>query len=237
MVSQNNNNNNSKRGYLILIEGLDRTGKSTQAQYLSEISLLNDPILYKFPNRSTNIGKIINRYLTDKTMETVPDQTIHLLFSSNRWECINEIKTCLLNGKNVILDRYVYSGIAYSMAKNIKQMDYKWCYNCDVGLLKPDLTLFFQNRKNAMNTGFGDERYETADFQQQVATKFNEIFYKWEDKKYLNENIKFIDVENLSIRQVNKIVLQTVQEFIDAEKERQEKQKTALPFKFFEPLS
>ena len=68
-----------------------------------------------------------------------PDQTIHLLFSANRWESSNEIVTLMEAGKDVICDRYVYSGVAYSSAKGL---DFEWCYSSDKGLPKPDLVIF-----------------------------------------------------------------------------------------------
>jgi dTMP kinase len=45
------------------------------------------------------------------------DEEIHKLFSENRWESIGNIKSKLLSGKNVILDRYAYSGVVFTAAK------------------------------------------------------------------------------------------------------------------------
>ncbi|PVH15480.1 thymidylate kinase [Candidozyma duobushaemuli] len=127
------------RGTLILIEGLDRSGKSTQAEILAKKL---DADLVKFPDRSTPIGQIINRYLTDKTFD-LPDQSAHLLFSANRWELAKSLEEKLLSGKSIVMDRYIYSGIAYSLAKKGAEMDsYDWLYGPDRGLPKPDLTFF-----------------------------------------------------------------------------------------------
>ena len=60
------------RGKLILIEGLDRSGKSTQSAILADkLSQLhkNRSKLLKFPDRSTPIGKIINQYLLAKLQQ------------------------------------------------------------------------------------------------------------------------------------------------------------------------
>ena len=125
------------RGKLILIEGLDRTGKSTQSVKLVE-KLGPNASLLKFPDRSTQIGALINQYLTQPNFN-LPDQAIHLLFSANRWEAAEKIKALLLEGKHVVLDRYVYSGVAYSAAKGTPGMDLNWCLQPDLGLLKPCL--------------------------------------------------------------------------------------------------
>lgn len=127
------------RGSLILIEGLDRSGKSTQCVKLA--SSLPNTTVVRFPDRSTGIGGLINTYLSQKP-DTVANtngnyddtddididdlelqkrvilKTNHLLFSANRWECVPNIIKLLKQGTNVVLDRYVYSGIAYSYAAN-----------------------------------------------------------------------------------------------------------------------
>lgn len=50
----------------------------------------------------------------------------------------------LLSGTHLVLDRYAYSGVAYSAAKNIAGMDQKWCASCDTGLIAPDAVIFLQ---------------------------------------------------------------------------------------------
>lgn len=75
-----------ERGRLIVVEGLDRSGKSTQCQRLVETLLAtgSPAKLLKFPDRTTHIGQMINAYLTSNT--ELSDHVIHLLFSANRWE-------------------------------------------------------------------------------------------------------------------------------------------------------
>ncbi|KAL6942101.1 hypothetical protein ACO0QE_003267 [Hanseniaspora vineae] len=210
----------ARRGRLILIEGLDRTGKSTQCEYLHKV-LLPGSQLFKFPNRTTAIGKIINEYLTsgsssESEAARLSDQAIHLLFSSNRWELQNTIKDLLLQGTDVVLDRYVYSGVAYSMAKNIPGMDYSWCFNCDKGLIKPDLTIFFHNRsveELSSRDDFGEEKYENKEFQEVVFNKFMEVFLKHEQKTYQEKNLKMLDVKGKSIKEVSQMLQEVVAKF------------------------
>ncbi|CAI4045093.1 hypothetical protein SUVZ_10G2440 [Saccharomyces uvarum] len=198
------------RGKLILIEGLDRTGKTTQCNILYE-KLLPDCKLLKFPERSTRIGGLIDQYLTNDSFR-LSDQAIHLLFSANRWEMIDNMKETLLEGKNIIMDRYVYSGVAYSAAKETKGMDLDWCLQPDIGLLKPDLTLFLSIQdvaSNAVKDGFGDERYETLKFQKKVKQTFvtlldNEI-------KKGDESIKVVDVSGKGIQEVEALIWEIVE--------------------------
>lgn len=75
-----------KRGALIVLEGLDRCGKTTQCSRL--LSFLKGRGLsvesWRFPDRNTDIGRMISSYLANGSQ--LDDQTVHLLFCANRWE-------------------------------------------------------------------------------------------------------------------------------------------------------
>lgn len=202
------------RGRLILIEGLDRTGKTTQTTLLLG-KLEPNSVLIKFPDRSTKIGQLINEYLNNDGLK-LSDQAVHLLFSANRWEVAEKIKTFLLDGINVILDRYVYSGVAYSAAKKIPSMDMTWCLYPDKGLLKPDLTIFFMNQNlDVINRqGFGEERYEKVEFQSNVRATFLDIF-EHEDSHYKKNCLKIINISRKSIEQVSSEVWEIVEPIIN----------------------
>lgn len=198
------------RGKLILIEGLDRTGKTTQCNILYKKLQPNCKLL-KFPERSTRIGGLINEYLTDDSFQ-LSDQAIYLLFSANRWEIVDKIKKDLLEGKNIVMDRYVYSGVAYSAAKGTNGMDLDWCLQPDVGLLKPDLTLFLSTQdvdNNAEKSGFGDERYETVKFQEKVKQTFMKLLDK--EIRKGDESITIVDVTNKGIQEVEALIWQIVE--------------------------
>lgn len=169
-----------RRGALILIEGLDRAGKSSQCDILKRRieSELNAPVeLLKFPDRTTEIGQVLDRYLKREGSEQVCDQAIHLLFSANRWELAGKILNHLKAGTNVVMDRYVYSGLAFSAAKGIPGMSVHWCRQPDVGLPAPDLTIFLDISEDVAQarSGYGDEVYETGQFQQKVRLMFQEL--------------------------------------------------------------
>lgn len=166
------NASSKSRGALIVLEGCDRTGKTTQAHKLVE-SLVADgksAIFMRFPDRSTKIGGIINSYLGCGS--ELEDHAIHLLFSANRWEFLPKIMSTLYSGTSIIIDRYAFSGVAFSAAK--EDMSLEWCKHSDVGLPKPDLVLFFdlsaeEAQKRAQ---YGDERYEKAEFQERVYSNY-----------------------------------------------------------------
>ncbi|XP_063721648.1 thymidylate kinase-like [Symsagittifera roscoffensis] len=163
----------ARRGMLIVFEGLDKAGKSTQAQKLvTKIEQSGRKVeLMKFPDRSTHIGKSINEYLVDSKFK-LNDKSIHLLFSANRWEKYDEMKNKLNDGISLVVDRYAFSGVAYTCAKPGFTM--QWSKSPDIGLLKPDIVFFMLlNPDNAQHRGdYGAERYEKVEFQKKVLDNF-----------------------------------------------------------------
>lgn len=130
----------SMKGKFIVLEGLDRCGKSSMAKFLQEKCSgdgeHNKAVSMGFPNRKSAIGLMINDFLSNKT--DLGNEAIHLLFSANRWEAAKEIDETLKAGRNIICDRYWYSGVAYSYAKGL---DFEWCVAPDRGLIEPDLVI------------------------------------------------------------------------------------------------
>ncbi|CAH2037896.1 unnamed protein product, partial [Iphiclides podalirius] len=163
-----------KRGALIVIEGVDRTGKSTQSKRLVENlkSKQIQAIYTNFPDRNTEIGKVIDSYLTSKN--ELSDETVHLLFSANRWEKAKSIIKLLEEGISVIVDRYCYSGVAFSAAKGL---DLNWCKSPDAGLPMPDKVFFLTMPLDNIlqRKGFGNERYEVLDFQKKVSEMYQKL--------------------------------------------------------------
>lgn len=187
------------RGAFIVFEGCDRSGKSTQASSLVnwvKTHLQLPAKLLKFPNRNSIItGSVLDKYLRWKV--NLNDAAVHLLFSANRWEESSTILNDLRSGTTIVADRYAYSGVAFTAAKNIPGLDFYWCKGADKGLPQPDLIIFldleptvFQNR-----TSFGVERYEKYEFQ----SKVRQIYFQLQDEKWMlinaTQNVKVIEKE------------------------------------------
>lgn len=154
-----------KRGYFIVFEGCDHSGKTTQSKLLSESGIFKNVTTMTFPDRTTLIGSMINNYLQKSTK--LNDKAIHLLFSANRWEKESKINELLNNGTTIICDRYSYSGIAYSVAKGLPL---EWCKSSDQGLPMPDLVIYLYSPIDVLlkRGDFGTEIYENEQFQETV---------------------------------------------------------------------
>ncbi|MBA0653360.1 hypothetical protein Goklo_020544 [Gossypium klotzschianum] len=162
---------NEPRGALVVFEGLDRSGKTSQCgKLLSYLEGLGHSVeLWRFPDRTTSVGQMISAYLTNKSQ--LDDHTIHLLFSANRWEKRSMMEAKLKAGTTLIVDRYSYSGVAFSSAKGL---DFEWCKAPENGLIAPDLVVYLDipPEKAAERGGYGGERYEQLEFQKKVAQHY-----------------------------------------------------------------
>ncbi|KAL9241806.1 hypothetical protein vseg_015871 [Gypsophila vaccaria] len=163
-----------KRGALVVLEGLDRSGKSSQCAklvtYLENAGIVAE--LWRYPDRDTSVGKMISAYLSNES--NLDDRAVHLLFSANRWEKRSLMEDKLKAGTTLIVDRYSYSGVAFSSAKGL---DFDWCKAPEAGLLAPDLVLYLDvpPEKAAERGGYGGERYERLDFQKKVGEKYEAL--------------------------------------------------------------
>ena len=162
------------RGIFIVLEGGDRSGKSTQCNLaicaLRKIGHKVEGI--SFPNRNTPSGKLIEQCLNQNSL--IDDRALHLLFSANRWELSQYIWDTLKSGVSIVCDRYIYSGIAFTAAKGY---DLKWCCAPEIGLPAPDLILFMDLSVeiSADRLSFGREIYETISFQKKVRDTYQRI--------------------------------------------------------------
>lgn len=158
------------RGAFIVIEGLDRSGKTTQVKKLCEALYASGRNVraIRFPDRSTPIGTMIDSYLQSKT--PMDDHSIHLLFSANRWERASYISQSIAEGYTVVCDRYSYSGAIYSAAKLNPLLPFGWAHAPEVGLPKPDLVVFLDlsPENTAKRGGYGEEKYEKREMQEWV---------------------------------------------------------------------
>ena len=89
---------------------------------------------------------------------------------------MNELKRALANGTHVIVDRYAFSGVAFSAAK--PGIDFEWCRDPDRGLPRPDIVCFLDvsGEEAKKRGGYGDERYETEGFQVSIFVNLVELF-------------------------------------------------------------
>jgi dTMP kinase len=124
-------------GLLIAFEGLDQSGKQTQAELLRDrLSAAGRRIrLLAFPDRETAIGQEIERALRGGRDYTA--DVMQLLYVANRYEWKPEIERERGAGTIVICDRYLASSVAYGEALGL---DAAWLLDVQRHLPQPDIT-------------------------------------------------------------------------------------------------
>jgi dTMP kinase len=122
---------------LIAFEGLDQSGKETQAGRLrAELEAAGRRVeTLTFPDDTTPIGKEIRHALAGGH-GWLPD-VMQLLYVANRHERKPAIEGWLAGGAVVICDRYLASSVAYGEAHGL---DGKWLLEIQKHLPQPDIT-------------------------------------------------------------------------------------------------
>jgi dTMP kinase len=125
------------RGLLIAFEGLDQSGKQTQAERLRDrlVDAGRQVRLLSFPAYETPIGTEIRRAL-DGGRDWAAD-VMQLLYVANRYEARPLIERDLAQGTILVCDRYMASSIAYGESQGL---DASWLHDMQRHLPQPDLT-------------------------------------------------------------------------------------------------
>lgn len=139
---------------LVVIEGLDGAGKSTQMEMLRK-HLLKKGIKHEymhFPRTEAPwFGELISRFLRGEfgTASEVDPYLVAILYAGDRNDASSVLKKWLSEDKLVLLDRYTYSNIAYQCAKlkDPSQRDKlrRWITELEFshfGIPVPDLNIF-----------------------------------------------------------------------------------------------
>jgi dTMP kinase len=192
----------------VVMEGLDGSGKSTQLKLLKE-HLEREGILYKylhFPRLEQGVyGKLVARFLRGEmgANDQVDPYLVALIFAGDRAEAAPMIRRWMEEGYLVIVDRYVYSNIAFQCAKlkepGERQMLREWILEFEYHhnrLPKPDVNLFLNvpfefTRQQLKDARDGDDRSylkgerdiheENLDFQELVRREYLSLHQLVED--------------------------------------------------------
>jgi dTMP kinase len=125
------------RGLLIAFEGLDQSGKQTQAELLRDrlTSQGRRVQLLSFPDYQTVIGAEIGRALRGERAYAA--DVMQLLYVANRYEFKGDILREKESGTIVVCDRYLASSVAYGEAQGL---DARWLTDIQKYLPQPDIT-------------------------------------------------------------------------------------------------
>lgn len=218
------------RSKFIVFEGINGSGKTTIINNLINY-YTNNNIKYqyiKFPNRTSQTGKIIDRFLKNQyEFKSIKEQI--QIFAENRKESENLIKKSLNENKIVLCDRYLYSNIAYTITdmslniQNNNSLEYISIDNIikyDKNLLKPDLVFLINGNYINLRNEIIQERYHNNEIKNGIIFNNYLLSLNYTDTLYYIINNKYNKISqennlNESIDTINKIItsLQITQKY------------------------
>ena len=179
----------AERGKFIVFEGIDGSGKSTQARILKDrLEQAGKKVFLTVEPTNGEAGRLLRRCLRGEA--DLPEEAISGLFMTDRIDHIKDPKDGILahleKGEWVISDRYYFSSFAY----NSMYSPMEWVVSINSiarELLKPDLTVFldispelFTERTRSRGT---TERYEETEILRTVRENYFKSFALFPDEK------------------------------------------------------
>jgi dTMP kinase len=177
----------------VTLEGIDRSGKTTQAALLAE-SLGPETLLLREPG-GTEAGERIRTLLKDPSTELDPRSEL-LLFCAARAElCARVIRPALDHGRHVVCDRFIDSTVAYQGAARglgvelVEGLNEIAIAGCSPGLtallrIDPDRAEARGQQRLAAGGADGSDRFEGEGIalQRAVAAAYDELAERHDDR-------------------------------------------------------
>jgi len=166
-----------KQGYLIALEGIDGTGKSTQCQLLADYLESCDFSVVRLREPTTGIwGQKIRKILTGGRGDVTPEEELQYFINDRKEDVEQNIGPALEQGKIVLIDRYYYSTAAYQGALGFDPE--KIVEDNEVFAPRPDLLFIIQ--------GSLDESFRRIE-------RGRDSFSSFEKRDYLEKVRKIFD--------------------------------------------
>ena len=205
-----------KKGIFIVLEGIEGSGKTTQAKLLTQ--RLRKEGLEVVSTREpggTLVGKKIRNILKDPNHTITPLAELFLFLADRAQHIVEVIQTALQEGKIVISDRFYPSTLAYQQGG--RELDPSWVKKLNDLLIrncKPDLVIILerdirQALKGAQQVSGEEDRFEQEDltFHQKVRQVYRELAKE-------NPRVFRLIKADLPIQEVHKKIWREVKEIL-----------------------
>lgn len=134
------------RGKFITFYGINNIGKSTHARILADrLKKENfDPAYIKYPIYDLDpSGPYLNKLLREGE-QTISEEELQLWFTINRHQFEPQLKSMLMEGKTVVAEDYIGTGLAWGMAKGANE---EWLEQINKYLLRSDLSILLDGER------------------------------------------------------------------------------------------
>jgi dTMP kinase len=189
----------------ISLEGIDGSGKSTQAKLLAE-QLGEETLLIREPG-GTEAAERIRELLADPAIELDPFAELLLFLAARADLTARVIRPALEAGRHVVADRFADSSVAYQgEGRGLGASEVITLTDNATDGLWPDLTILLRVDPEAgLARAEGNDRFESEglELQRAVATAYEEI------AKIASDRVVVVDGEG-SVEEVHARVMHTV---------------------------
>lgn len=196
---------------LVVTEGLDGSGKSTQTDllkdYLNKQCIPNKYV--HFPRTEAPLfGELISKFLRGEfgQLDKVDPYLVALIYAADRQNANDMVKEWLAKGNLVIIDRYVYSNIAFQCAKlktEVKKKELQdWILDLEFNvykLCKPDISIFLDAPFSFTHQNLTKQREGSSREYLNGKTDIHEADLSFQERVRL-EYLKFVSQDNTFFR-------------------------------------
>lgn len=212
-------------GHFIAIEGIDSSGKKTQARKMVEkLKNYGKKVKYAdFPTyESTTFGKLIAKFLRGEfgEREEIPIEIINMLFAMDRYQFKEEYENFLSEGGIIVSNRYTQSNLSFQTA-DLDGLEWKemveWIMNLEKRIPQPDEVIVLnidpykaqelmddKEERDYLRGRKKDINEEKIDFQEKAAENYLKLA-----EKFGWEVIDCIEDGRLkSIEEINKEIME-----------------------------
>jgi dTMP kinase len=172
------------RGSFVVFEGIDASGKSTQARRVAELRDAH----FTFEPGDTPLGVDLRRWVLDAATPMTPITEALLMLADRSHHVRTVIEPALVSGRSVVSDRYFASTLAYQgYGRGVDLSRLEAATELAIGGCLPDLTVLIDTPLEIANERRAPDvrdRFESADleFHQRVREGYLEIAAKWGER-------------------------------------------------------
>ena len=173
---------NNKRGLLIVVEGIDGTGKSSQVKMLADaLRSRGEEVLQDREPSDGPFGKALRASMTEGRFS--PDEELEMFHKDRKQHVDDVIQPALGNGTHVVLDRYYFSTMAYQGANGFDVAELRATNESFAPA--PDLLFILDLDVDSALERIGTRGDEANEFEQRDSLQFcRDVFLSVKDEPY-----------------------------------------------------
>lgn len=207
------------KGKFIVFEGIDGSGKSTQASILAHrinslaASSGHRCTLEEEPDSREILGGLIRSALHGGYK--VPKDVLAYLYAANRIEHITRIKPIVESGDHIVCDRFFFSNMAYNQSEHLDMQRLYELNKPYVSEFKPDAVVFVkispeEAAKRRAGSRWDEELFDKLEKQREIAKNYEEVF------DFLKNEYRIVEVDgSLGIDELSELIWRKLSEELE----------------------